>query len=64
MTKPVTCCGKGAEFLFELSNDLDADPGYRHVRMAISQEGRKFTPSVRVRFCPFCGFEFKGIGLR
>lgn len=54
---PVNCCELGAQFLNELPNDQQADPGWRHIRILTSNDGG--TLSSRARFCPWCGTCFR-----
>lgn len=66
LDQPVKCCfdTKSTLFLYELLNDQDAVPGYRHIRMNIQSHSAGIISTVRVKFCPFCGHEFKGAGIR
>lgn len=47
------CCAFGAALLREYENDQDAVPGYLHIRVDVGGL------NARVKFCPFCGFEFR-----
>lgn len=61
--KSVGCCEASKHLIIEMANDQDGDPGYRHIRMSITSTDDSFLTSSRIRFCPFCGTEFKGPGL-
>lgn len=56
-TKTVTCCEAGAQYLEELPNDQEPTKGYRHIRIDVYTGAGIL--NTRVKFCPFCGFEFK-----
>lgn len=57
--KYVNCCDGFGRYLEELPNDQNADPGYRHIRIQIITPGGALHGSLRARFCPGCGKEFK-----
>ncbi len=58
-TKLVNCCTEFGSYLEELPNDQEADPGYRHIRLEIITPSGSMRGNVRIRFCPWCGKEFK-----
>ena len=62
---PVNCCfnTRSTIYLYEVANDQDAVPGYRYIRTDI-QGIDGLIRTVRIKFCPFCGQEFKGAGIR
>jgi hypothetical protein len=55
----VDCCKEGNEYIVEYPNDQGADPGYRHIRLSIQTPNSRWIGNVRIRFCPFCGTEYK-----
>ncbi len=55
----VGCCPEFGSLLEELNNSQEADPGYRHIRLTVTVPGGGATGKVRVRFCPWCGTQFR-----
>jgi uncharacterized CHY-type Zn-finger protein len=55
----VDCCEEGSRYMTECQNDQIVDPEYRHIRINIITPSGSVKENTRIRFCPFCGTEYK-----